>query len=247
MPLYQNVYDATEVVRERIASAATRAGRQVGEIQLLAVTKFHPFEAVRAAYDGGIRLFGENRVQEAESKFRDQDAKNLAGYSLHMIGNLQSNKIARSVELFDAIESVGDLGILDKAIHFSAQKQKSIGLFLELHTGESTKGGFESSEALLMAVEHLLKTVSKMQNDGIRTKPLLQGLMTMAPFHADREELRTAFRKLASARRAILDRFPEISGLELSMGMSGDFELAIEEGATIVRIGTALFGDRKLA
>jgi pyridoxal phosphate enzyme (YggS family) len=241
----QNIYVATEAVRERMASAAARAGRKVEEIQLLAVTKFHAAEAVRAAYDAGIRLFGENRVQEAENKFCDPSLIDLKGYSLHMIGNLQSNKIGKAVELFDAIESIGDLATLDKVISTSVQKGKPVGLFLELHTGEATKGGFESPDTIVRAVERYLKTVCDAQDKGATLYPSLQGLMTMAPFHAGSEELRAAFRKLASTRLAILQRFPEFHSLELSMGMSGDFELAIEEGATIVRIGTALFGDRE--
>lgn len=245
MSQYNKVYDATCLIRERIKAAASRVGRNPNEVRLLAVTKFHPIEAITAAFDAGIRLFGENRVQEAERKFGRASGLDLNGYSLHMIGNLQSNKIAKAIDLFDAIESIGDLLTLERVMDLAARRGRQIGLFLELHTGESTKGGFETPEDLLKAVEtfrrRTLDDTVVEANAGVS----LQGIMTMAPFTANPEEVRTAFKKLANTREAILEIYPEITALDLSMGMSDDFELAIEEGSTLVRIGTAIFGERE--
>ncbi len=244
MSLDEEVRVACEAIREKIAAAALRSGRTADEIHLLAVTKFHPFEAVIAAHKAGIRLFGENRVQEAEQKFGTPEAEALPGVSLHMIGNLQSNKIGKAVYLFHAIQSIGDSECLRKVASRARALEKPLGLYLELHTGEATKGGFPSVDAMLYAIEDFLASAYAAAHDSGMAGPSLQGLMTMAPFLAEGMELRQAFRKLASARTIILEKFREIPDLQLSMGMSGDFEVAIEEGSTLVRIGSALFGER---
>lgn len=245
MSSYDHVYTAAETIREKVFLAAQRSGRDFCEIQLLAVTKFHPFEAVLAAYNAGIRIFGENRVQEAGLKFGTQEAKELSGYSLHMIGNLQSNKIGKAVELFNVIQSIGDKGCLEKVTSNARFRGKNLGLYLELHTGEATKGGFLSVDEMLYAIDEFLEFTKSGTCIDSKESISIQGLMTMAPFLAEDHEIRQSFRKLANARNAILNRFSEITNLQLSMGMSSDFEMAIEEGSTLIRIGSALFGERK--
>lgn len=244
MSLTEEVHAAAEALRERVASTAQRSGRNGDEIQLLAVTKFHPIEAVIAAHKAGIRLFGENRVQEAQQKFGNVENGTLPGLSLHMLGNLQSNKLGKAVKLFDVIQSIGDIEFLRIAVSHALALGKPLGLFLELHTGEATKGGFKSVDEMLFAVEDFFSFTSSRITDPTAIGPSIHGLMTMAPFLAEGMELRQSFRKLAEARSVILEKFKEIPALQLSMGMSRDFEVAIEEGSTLVRIGSALFGDR---
>jgi pyridoxal phosphate enzyme (YggS family) len=226
-------------LRLRMEGAATRAGRPVSEISLMAVTKFQPIEAVFSAYAAGIRLFGENRVQEACSKYGEGAAKELPGSRLDLIGQLQRNKINKALEVFDSIQSVGSLELLEAILDRSRERERSIGLYLELHTGEETKSGFACLDDLLAAVERFLER--KNANGSLK----LKGLMTMAPFTGERNVQRKAFKALAEASREIKKRF-DITGFdELSMGMSSDFESAIEEGSTMVRIGTAIFGARE--
>jgi pyridoxal phosphate enzyme (YggS family) len=211
----------------------------------MAVSKFHPAEAVKEAYSAGIRLFGESRVQEALSKFDDALKAGLPGAALHMIGNLQSNKINKALESFDCIQSIGSRELLEAVAVRVLKTGREIPLLLELHTGEASKAGFPDVEALLRAVEEEFEREQRgfyREEGGGRVR--LAGLMTMAPYTDSEPELRRSFRILAACAEKVrkgfgLDRFDE-----LSMGMSGDFEIAIEEGSTLVRVGTALFGER---
>jgi len=236
----QEIRDSVERVRERMASSAARAGRNPSEIELLAVTKFHPESAVLAAYASGIRHFGENRVQEALGKYSPEMRLLMPDASLDMIGVLQKNKINKVLNAFDALQSVSSIELLDAVLARPQVDRKAFRIFLELHTGEASKSGFPDIESLFPAVEHFLSRGKDPQNDTF----ILAGLMTMAPFTGDANLQRRSFRLLAKAREELRTRYSIDSFRELSMGMSSDFETAIEEGSTLIRIGTLLFGNR---
>ena len=234
------------VLEERIEAACRRSGRKRSEIQLMAVTKFHPLESVEAAYGAGIRLFGENRVKEGNEKFagfwerhpRDGSVK------LHLIGSLQRNKAKTAAAFFDCIQSVDRDSLIDELGNLTMGREYPLMVMLEYHTGEESKAGFPDMGSLFRAAERTLSF------PGLR--PV--GLMTMAPFTGDETAIRASFRKLSAARSELEKRFPggKTSGGKtsdgywscLSMGMTGDFEIAIEEGSTLIRIGTAIFGER---
>jgi pyridoxal phosphate enzyme, YggS family len=235
---YSFVRGRVDEIRGRIAAAAGRSGRDAAGIELLAVSKFHPIEAVAAAWEAGLRSFGESRVQEAEAKFPPF----VAGHPdlrLDMIGHLQSNKAKKAALLFDRIQSVDSaelLAELDGRCRAAALRRE---VLLELHTGEESKEGFSDEEDLYRALELLLSSPER------AIEP--RGLMTMAPNGADEVEVRRSCAALRKAREGALARFGSALGGRfdvLSMGMSGDYELAIEEGSTLVRIGTAIFGAR---
>jgi len=211
-------------VNRRIERACERSRRSPDEVTLVAVTKGVETSAIRAAFDSGIRDFGENRVQEAEGKIAQlSDLKPAVTW--HMVGHLQSNKAKAAVELFDIIHSVDSIKLAEI---LGRRVEKPFPVLLEVNvSGEATKGGFSLNEITVAVNE-------------IRQLPGLKvtGLMTMAPFVADPEEVRPVFRKLRELRDSL--------GLEhLSMGMTDDFEVAVEEGATMLRIGRAIFGDRR--
>jgi PLP dependent protein len=212
-----------EAVRHRIDRACRRSGRSASDVTLIAVTKTEGTEAVRAAYQLGIRNFGENRVQEANPKI--QALADLYPHpTWHMIGHLQSNKLKTALEIFDVIQSIDSLYLAEAVSRRSTRK---VPVLLQVNVaGESTKTGFP-----LTAISRSFKQILTLP--GLQVK----GLMTIAPLVNDPEEVRPIFRKL----RELRDSFQ----LEhLSMGMTDDFEIAIEEGATMVRIGRAIFGER---
>jgi pyridoxal phosphate enzyme (YggS family) len=219
-------------VQERIAAAARRAGRRGEEVTLIGVSKTHPPEAIRAAYEAGLRHFGENRVQEWERKrsgVEDLDAK------WHLIGHLQSNKAARAAGLFHCVDSVDDFALaqrLDRARHdLGAADQMRV--LLEVRVAEEeTKSGVSAAE--LPALAEKVTMLPRLE---------LAGLMCIPPFLEDSESVRPYFRRLRELRDELETRLGRALPV-LSMGMSHDFEVAIEEGASEVRIGTALFGTR---
>jgi len=222
-------------VRERIAAAARRAGRRPEVIALMAVSKTFPPEVIREAYNAGQRLFGENRVQE----FADKAGalRELAGVEWHMIGHLQSNKAAKAAELFSAVDSVDSLRLAEK-LNAAAQKlNKRLPVLIEINVGgEAAKSGTAPDSPEL---EQLLAAAPSLEALQIR------GLMTIPPFTEDPQLSRRYFRSLRELRDQIAARrLPGISLDVLSMGMSHDFEVAIEEGSTCVRVGTAIFGER---
>jgi pyridoxal phosphate enzyme (YggS family) len=225
-------------VRERIAQAAQRAGRNPGEVALMAVSKTHPAAAILEAIAAGQMLFGENRVQEFAAKRDAVLAGALApssGASFHLIGHLQSNKAARAVELFDAIDSVDSLRLAERLNEAAARLNRKLDILIEVNIGgEAAKSGLDPGSAEL---QKLLDAAPRLANLVIR------GCMTVPPFTEDPERARGCFRQL----RELRDRLRVRSGLpltELSMGMSHDFEVAIAEGSTCVRVGTAIFGER---
>jgi hypothetical protein len=230
--LAPTIVEARAILLERIAAACHRAGRRPEDVAMVAVTKFRPIEDVIAAYKAGFRIFGENRVQEAVSKY---EGTALPGAELHLLGSLQSNKAAKAVETFTCVQSIDSVKLLRLLGDRATRSGKNVRVMLELHTGESTKCGFPDLDALLAGWE-----------EGARQGGItLCGLMTMAPFTEDRDSIRASFRALKAAERAITARFGPGSSLALSMGMTNDFEIAIEEGSTMIRIGTAIFGGRQ--
>jgi pyridoxal phosphate enzyme (YggS family) len=219
-------------IEERLEKACRISGRNRDEIRLMGVTKFHDRQAVEEAWKAGVDLFGENRVQEAEKKFEGRK-ESFPGLELHLIGSLQRNKAGKAAAFFDCIESV-DRESLITALGAYATEFAPLEILLELHTGEESKRGFLDEDSLLKAAELALSFPG--------LKPA--GLMTMAPFTAEKAPVRAAFRTAARARERLAAAFPETDWSCLSMGMSGDFEIAVEEGSTLVRIGTILFGER---
>jgi PLP dependent protein len=225
-------------VRERIASAARRAGRTLDGITLMAVSKTHPPARIREAYEAGLRVFGENRVQEFSGKA--EALADLRDAEWHLIGHLQTNKAAKAVELFRAVDSVDSLKLAEKLDAAARALGKKLDVLIEVNVGgESAKSGIalDSPELdeLLMAAPRLEALV-------------FRGLMTVPPFTDDPQEARPHFRKLRELRNAIAARkLPAVAMDELSMGMSHDFEIAIEEGSSCVRVGTAIFGERPKA
>jgi pyridoxal phosphate enzyme (YggS family) len=228
---------ALESIEERIQKACERSGRRREEIRLMAVSKFQPPSQINEALASGIRLFGENRVQEAAEKFSSP----LRDYEVHLIGSLQRNKAKSAVRLFDCIQSVDREEIITELARqrkLSGLEGEKLRVLLELHTGETSKSGFPNEESLFRAAEKIL-SIPELSELSI------EGLMTMAPFSSDEKLVRASFRALVHAQKALASRFPQANWRCLSMGMSGDFEIAVEEGSTLLRIGTAIFGERQ--
>jgi PLP dependent protein len=222
-------------VRERVTTAACRAGRSPEEISLMAVSKTQPAERIRQAYEAGQRLFGENRVQDFASKI---DAlQDLRGAEWHMIGHLQTNKAARAAELFRGVDSVDSLKLAEKLDGAALALGRKLEVLIEINIGgESAKSGASPDSREL---EDLLRAAPRLEALTFR------GLMTVPPFTDDPEGSRKYFRRLRELRDSIAARkLPAVSMDQLSMGMSHDFEVAIEEGSTCVRVGTAIFGER---
>jgi len=218
-----------ESIRQRIVTACARARRDPTAVTLLAVTKGHAPETVLAAVKLGLTLFGENRLQEARSKIPLCPAH----LRWHMIGHLQSNKCRDAVQLFEMVQSVDSLSLAQEISKWAGKSARSMPILLEVNAaGESTKFGFKPDQ--LLSDLPAINTLPRIE---------IHGLMTMAPWTPDPEKVRPVFRAL----RDLKGRCEEKLGAplpHLSMGMSGDFEVAIEEGATILRLGTALFGPR---
>lgn len=221
MSIEQNV----EEVKTRIARACDRAGRSSDEVTLVAITKTHDASGVRAAHKAGLRHFGENRIQEADSKLQGlQDLQKQSTW--HMVGHLQTNKVKTAVQLFDIIQSIDSLKLAETV---NSNASELFPVLLQVNIAEEdSKSGFAVGE-----ITQVVDEIGKMPNVEIK------GLMTIAPWVNDPEEVRPVFKQLRELRDSL--------GLEqLSMGMTDDFEVAIEEGATIVRVGRAIFGKRRI-
>jgi pyridoxal phosphate enzyme (YggS family) len=222
-------------VRERITSAARRAGRHPSEVTLMGVSKTFPVECIREAYAAELRVFGENRVQEFEGKV--DAVRDLEGAEWHLIGHLQTNKAATAAELFSAVDSVDSVRLAEKLNAFAEKSRKKLAILIEINVGgEEAKSGLASESEEL---EQILLAAPHWKNLAIR------GLMTVPPYKENPEDARPFFRQLRQIRdRIAARRLPAIAVDVLSMGMSHDFEVAIEEGSTCVRVGTAIFGER---
>jgi hypothetical protein len=217
-------------VRERIERAASASGRTGESVRLVAVTKAHSLEAVDAALAAGLRDLGENRVQELEEKVV---ARPASGATWHMIGHVQSRKAPRAAEVADLIHSVDSTKLAEKLSRVAVEEDRVVAGLAQVNTsGEGSKGGFEAEEAV-----ELVHRIAELP--GLR----VEGLMTMAPFVDDEAVLTAAFAGLREVLEG-LHRVTDAVGGELSMGMTNDLEIAIREGSTMVRIGTALFGER---
>ena len=222
-------------ILSHIRSVEKSAGRKENSVKLVAVSKFHPAESVIEAVEAGQSLFGENRIQEAAAKFDEIRAKGI-NCDLHIIGSLQRNKVKEAVRIASCIESADRIELIEEIEKQAAKINKNIEIFFEVHTGEESKAGFTSEEELSNAIARCAN------GDFPHITP--KGFMTMAPFTDDKDLVRKSFVTLRNLREKFQKEFPKLDLCELSMGMSGDYEIAIEEGATIVRIGTAIFGER---
>lgn len=222
-------------VRARIEAAASRAGRNPNEITCMAVTKTFPAERILEAYDAGLRVFGENRVQEFAEK--SAALRHLPDAEWHMIGHLQTNKAAKAAELFVAVDSLDSLRLAEKLNLSARLLARKMAVLIEIKVGEeeAKSGVAPDSEEL----HELLGKAPEFEHLEFR------GLMAIPPFADDPEQTRSSFRRLRELRDRIAGRkLPSVGMHVLSMGMSHDFEVAIEEGSTCVRIGTAIFGER---
>lgn len=223
-----------EDVRARVARAAERSGRAPTDVHIVAVSKAVPTEAVAEAYGLGQREFGENRVQELRDKKPALLREVATGCTWHMLGHLQSNKVRLALGLFDIIESLDSADLAGLVDRQATALGRRVPVLLEVDfSGVPQRSGFDPGY-----LEAGLERVSGLAGLEVR------GLMTVAPLGLDERGQRVVFRQLASLRARLSSRYPEPRLEHLSMGMSDDFEIAIEEGATIVRIGRAIFGER---
>ncbi len=231
-----NVAERLTDVRTRIAQAAGRAGRQADDVRLIAVSKTVPLDRIQLAVAAGVTDLGENRVQEAEAKIPELLAAPRPRW--HLIGHLQSNKARRALELFDVIQSVDSLALaelLSRRLATRTAPGGTVEVLFEVNVaGEASKQGFAPDQLLDAA-------------PALAVLPGLQprGLMTVAPATQNPEEVRWVFQSLRQLRDRVVDRMRGVDMRELSMGMSHDFPIAVEEGATMVRIGSAVFGERQ--
>lgn len=218
-------------VRETIAETARRVGREPEEITLVAVSKTKPLALVQIAYNEGVTDFGENRVQDALPKIADFHPP---GMRWHMIGHVQTNKGRRVAESFDAVQSVDSLHLAQALNRYAGGRDKPLPILLQVNvSGEASKEGMTPQETPEIARQIIALSALE-----------IQGLMTIAPLAHDPEEARPTFRGLRLLREQLQRELPEIAWLHLSMGMTDDYAIAIEEGATIVRVGRAIFGER---
>jgi pyridoxal phosphate enzyme (YggS family) len=225
-----------DAVKEAIRRAESASGRSEGSVRLLAVSKFHGADAVAEALDAGQTLFGENRVQEALDKFRlVKEMRPASEAELHIIGSLQRNKVKGALAVSSCVQSVDRAELLAEMQKQAQKLGIRVRALFEIRTGEESKSGFDSEDALAECVA------------GARAMPNIEcaGFMTIAPFTDDASVIRKSFSKCRQTALKMRKLFPELRLTELSMGMSGDFPIAIEEGSTMVRIGTAIFGDRR--
>lgn len=234
LTIEQNLVD----VRSRILHAAERSGREAHEIGLVAITKGQSVEKIRAGYEFGLRKFGENRIHEALSK--QLALEDLSEIQWHMVGHIQSRKARSAVQHFSLVHSLDRWKLAQRLDRFAGEERLRLPMLLECNvSGEESKYGWNLQDEpswplFLPEIERILS----LENIEI------QGLMTMAPWVLDEDVLRSCFRKLRELKAFLSHNFHG-SWKELSMGMTDDFEIAIEEGATLVRIGRAIFGERQ--
>jgi len=225
------IVDNINSVKQRLRKSCEKVGRDPDEIILVAVSKTFPAEAIRIAVENGIQHIGENRVQEAEGKF--QQLGKIAQW--HLVGHLQTNKVKKALQIFDFIHSLDSFHLAQEISKRAVQMQREIDCLVEVNTsGETTKFGVEPDQAL-----ELVKMIAPLP--GIR----LKGLMTIGAFLPDPEQVRPCFQLLKQIQQKILDAgIDNVEMKYLSMGMTNDFEVAIEEGANMIRVGRAIFGER---
>lgn len=227
----EGVRERIEQVRRRIAEAAGRSGRDPNDVQLVAVTKSVAVSQIREALDAGLTIFGENRVQEAKGKIALLSSPSI---QWHLVGTLQTNKSKLAVELFELIHSLDSVKLAASMDRHGAALRKQVRALIEVNLeGESDKSGLRETELLPL-----------LQACRASAHLTIEGLMAIPPFRRNPQDVRPYFRRLRLLRDRAADTHPDFRLRHLSMGMSNDFEVAIEEGATLVRIGTAIFGNR---
>lgn len=230
-----SIKDNLKKIKDEINEAELKAGRALNSVQLMAVSKFHSQKVVIEALKEKQFLFGENRVQEAKEKF-PQLLLDYPQTELHIIGSLQTNKVKTAVQLASCIQSVDRIDLVNEIEKQCAKINKSINILLEMHTGEESKSGFTSEK-------EIIELLDLFENNSYpHINPV--GFMTMAPFTDDEKLIRKSFITLRNFADKVKVQYKNFSLNELSMGMSGDFKIAIEEGSTLVRVGTAIFGER---
>jgi len=222
-------------IHDEISAACLRAGRRREEVQLMAVSKMHPVEAIHQAIGAGQLLFGENRVQEMQQKYPLlSPIQSHAAPCFHLIGHLQSNKSAKAAEIFQAIDTVDSLRLAERLNEAAEKLDRTLPVLIEVKLSpEEAKTGLDPRD--LPQLLERLRGLSQLE---------LRGLMTVPPWSEDPETARPYFQQLRKLRDEMAAAHPRLNFAELSMGMSGDFAVAIEEGSTCVRIGTAIFGKR---
>lgn len=222
-----------DLLRKKISKAAALTNRKLDDIKLVAVTKFVDVARIEETIKEGIIAIGENRVQEAKEK---RDTFHLIDkVEWHMVGHLQTNKVKDAVRIFDLIHSIDSLKLAEKLNEEGKKINKIVKGLIQVNTsGEDTKFGLKKEE-----IDNVLKEIANMTNLTI------EGLMTIAPFASDENLIRQCFRELRLLSESIDNKFKNVTMKYLSMGMTNDFEIAISEGANIIRIGTAIFGERK--
>ncbi len=245
-----NLLANIDVVNQRMQAAAQRAGRKANDITLVAVTKTHPLATVIEAYQAGLRHFGENRVAEGREKVAEmaewlsrQEGQQPPTW--HLIGHLQSRQVGQTLGQFKLIHSVDSLKLAQRINRLAERDDyPPVEVLLECNvSGEATKSGFGLNHWATDKNQFTTFLDDVTQMAGL-DKIIIRGLMTMAPLAADPEDTRPVFRNLAALRETLRTELPQFEWEHLSMGMTDDFEVAIEEGATIIRIGRALFGER---
>ena len=230
------IRDSLPRVEERIRQACERAGRR-DEVRLIAVTKGHPVDAVRAAMTAGLKRCGENRVAEMSQKI---EIVGRHAVEWHLIGHLQRNKAADAIELSDLIHSVDSLRLAQQLSTDGAKVDRTVRCLVQVNTsGEASKSGIDVDDD-----SDLPRALAAIAEIAVLPNLAISGLMTMAPFTSDERVLRSTFARTRRLLEQCSDTIDGWSGRELSMGMTNDFEIAIEEGSTMVRLGTILFGER---
>ena len=225
-----------EDILEKISLACEKSARKPSDVKLMAVSKFHPVEEILQAYDCGLKLYGENRVQEACSKF-SEILQIKPDVDLHLIGSLQRNKVKNIVPFCSCIQSLDRIELAQEIQKQCEKIGKKINVLFEIHTGEDSKSGYQNIDDVKKTLDYILS----LENSFL----VPTGFMTMAPFTNNESDIRNSFVTLRNLRDKIQSEYSDFNFSELSMGMSQDYQFAIEEGSTLVRIGTAIFGERK--
>ena len=225
-----------EDILEKISLACDKSARKSTDVKLMAVSKFHPVEEILQAYDCGLKLYGENRVQEASSKF-SEILQIKPDVDLHLIGSLQRNKVKNIIPICSCIQSLDRIELAQEIQKQCEKIGKKINVLFEIHTGEDSKSGYQNIDDVKKTLDYILS----LENSFL----VPTGFMTMAPFTNNESEIRNSFVTLRNIRDKIQSEYSDFNFSELSMGMSQDYQFAIEEGSTLVRIGTAIFGERK--
>lgn len=223
-----------EIVKERVKKAALSCSRNPNEIKIVTISKTHPADIVINAIKAGVNVFGENYVQELKEKIQLLESQNITQPEWHFVGHLQTNKVKYIVPYISLIHSVDSVHLAEEISYQAKKYYKTIDILLQINTsGEKSKFGCEPQEAC-----DIFRAIKEIENINIA------GLMTIGSFSEDENIYRNEFRLLRSIKEQMNEKYPEVNVMNLSMGMTHDFEAAIEEGATIVRIGTAIFGER---